>query len=237
MSKTKEILTAVDQGDVEQTRSLLGGDTTLSRASGDHNVTPLHAAAEKDHREIAELLLDAGADLEAETTWGMTPLQWAANMGSKSVGELLLARGAKLNMWAAAGLGMLDAVQTFFDGPDQLKPGAAQCRYQQLLDGNWEKIPPPDDERDALSDAFYIACRNGHKEVAEILLERGADVNFRGFFGGTGLHWAAMNGHRKTVEFLLANGARKDIKDEQFEATPHGWALEGKREEIAALLE
>ena len=43
--------------------------------------------------------------------------------------------------------------------------------------------------------AFVLACRNGHTDVARTLLARGADVNARGFFAGTGLHWAAINGH------------------------------------------
>jgi ankyrin repeat protein len=65
-----------------------------------------------------------------------------------------------------------------------------------------------------------------------LLLERGADVNAKGVFGGTGLHWAAINGHRDTVAFLLAHGADLTIKDAKFAATPEGWAAEGKHEEI-----
>ncbi len=232
----KEILAAVDQGEVERVRTLLDADSLLAKAVGDHGVTPLHAAAEKDHLEIARLLLESGAELEAETTWGMTPLQWAANMGSQQVGSYLIGRGAWLNMWSAAGLGMLDSVKGFWEGADRLKPGAAQNRHHQLLSGAWEKRPPPEDIRGAASDAFYIACRNGHTEVARFLLGQGADIDTRGFFGGTGLHWAAMNGHRETVEFLLESGARADLTDEQFEATPKGWAMEGKHPEIAELL-
>ena len=63
-----------------------------------------------------------------------------------------------------------------------------------------------------------------------------ADINFRGFFGGTGLHWAAINGHRETVEFLLASGADMTLKDEQIQSTPREWALEQQRGDIAQLL-
>ena len=57
--------------------------------------TPLHWAAEHDRRDVAEMLVDAGADLEATTSWGATALDWAATMGSANVADLLVARGAK----------------------------------------------------------------------------------------------------------------------------------------------
>ena len=151
------------------------------------------------------------------------------------VAELLIARGAQLNLWAAAGLGLLDAVDTFFMASGQLKPGAAQNKHHLLPDGSWEKGPPPKDHIEAISDAFYIACRNGHTKVSEFLLEHGANIDFRGFLGGTGLHWAACNGHVETVQFLLENGARQDLKDEQFHKTPRHWALEFGYSNIAAL--
>ena len=51
-------------------------------AKGAHHKTPLHWAAEKNHVEVAKLLLAAGADLHAEVSWGMTPLAWAATARS-----------------------------------------------------------------------------------------------------------------------------------------------------------
>lgn len=236
MDEIKQILRAADEGRTEKVRQLIRSSPALAGARGEHGVTPLHAAAEKDNVELAGLLVEAGAPLEAETTWGMTPLQWAANMGSRRVGKLLVEAGARLNLWAAAGLGMLEQVRSFIVEEGKLKPGAAQPRHHQQLNGEWEKLPPPDDFREAISDAFYVACRNGHTEVGRFLLEQGADVNVRGFFGGTPLHWAAMNGHRETVEFLLENDARRDIRDNQFQATPREWARETHHEEIAELL-
>ena len=72
------MLQAAQRGDVAKVRHLLASDTTLANAKGAHNKTPLHWAAEKNYPELAELLLSAGADINAEVSWGMTPLQWAA---------------------------------------------------------------------------------------------------------------------------------------------------------------
>ena len=236
----EEMLQAAQRGDVAKVRQLLASDTTLANAKGAHNKTPLHWAAEKNYPELAELLVTAGADINAEVSWGMTPLQWAANMGSREVAEILLARGAapQLNMWCAAGLGMLDVVQNFWDSasPSTLKPGAGQTRTRDLGDGKWGKAPPPESYQELISEALHIAARNGHVEVAGFLLEKGADINCRGFFGAPGLHWAAIHGHKAMVEFLIGHGADLTLRDQQFNSTALGWALEGEHMEIAELL-
>ena len=234
----EEMLQAAQRGDVAKVRQLLASDTTLANAKGAHNKTPLHWAAEKNYSELAELLVTAGADINAEVSWGMTPLQWAANMGSREVAEILLAHGAapQLNMWCAAGLGMLNVVQSFWDSPNTLKPGAGQTRTRDLGDGKWGKAPPPESYLELVSEAFYIAARNGHVEVAGFLLEKGADINCRGFFGAPGLHWAAIHGHKAMVEFLIGHGADLTLRDQQFNSTALGWALEGEHLEIAELL-
>lgn len=234
----EEMLQAAQRGDVAKVRQLLASDTTLANAKGAHNKTPLHWAAEKNYPELAELLVTAGADINAEVSWGMTPLQWAANMGSRDVAEILLAHGAapQLNMWCAAGLGMLDVVQSFWDSPNTLKPGAGQTRSRDLGDSKWGKAPPPESYAELVSEALYIAARNGHVEVAKFLLEKGADINSRGFFGAPGLHWAAIHGDKAMVEFLIGHGADLTLRDRQFNSTALGWALEGKHLEIADLL-
>jgi ankyrin repeat protein len=239
MTDPEEMLTACERGDVGRVRQLLALDSTLVNAKGAYDKTPLHWAAEKNFGELAELLVTASASIDAELSWGMTPLQWAANMGSRDVADVLLAHGAQpqLNMWCAAGLGMLNVVQSFWDSPNTLKPGTGQTRSRDLGNGKWGKAPPPESYKEQVSEAFYIAGRNGHVEVARFLLDKGADMNCRGFFGASGLHWAAINGHKPMVEFLVAHGANLHLRDTQFNSTPLSWALEGKQEEIARLLE
>jgi ankyrin repeat protein len=233
----EEMLKACQQGDLSRVRQLLASDSTLVNARGAHQKTPLHWAAERNNAELAGLLLDAGADLNAEVSWGMTPLAWAANMGSRDVAGIFLAHGAgpQLNMWCAAGLGMLDVVESFFDGPNRLKPNAGQTRSRDL-GGNWGTTAPPESYHELVSEAFYIAARNGHVEVAKFLLGKGAEIDQRGFFGASGLHWAAINGHKAMVEFLIGHGADLTLRDQHFQATALGWAMEGKQEEIAEML-
>jgi uncharacterized protein len=235
MNGAGAILQASRNGDVPAVERLLSDDPRLVYASDEHLKTPLHWAAEQDRRDLAEMLLDAGADLEATTSWNATALDWAATMGSTKVADLLLERGAKgMNLIAAASLGKLDLVREFLDSGVPLVSLAGRAAPADP-DDHWVA----DSARmrgDVISNAFYGACRNGHTAVAELLLERGADVNAKGVFGGTGLHWAAINGHQDTVAFLVAQGADLTIRDAKFDSTPEGWAAEGQHDGIRELL-
>lgn len=235
MLRIEDFHSAVESGDAQRVAALLYAQPRLALAAGHYGKTGLHLAAEQDDPEIARLLLDAGARLEAETTWRMTPLEWAANLGHREVARVLLEAGAHLHLWAAAGLGLEQAVRGFWDG-DRLADSAYKPELRQQADGSWASDPDDHDARRLVSDSFYIACRNGHTEIARFLLDRGADIDVRGFFGGTALHWAAGNGHRTTVELLLDRGARRDLLDERFKATARGWALEFQHRDIAELL-
>jgi hypothetical protein len=58
--------------------------------------TPLHDAALNGHIEIAGLLLQNGADVNAKNGRGLTPLNWAARNGHIDILHLLVQNGANL---------------------------------------------------------------------------------------------------------------------------------------------
>jgi ankyrin repeat protein len=234
MSSAPTLLQSVKDGDVSAVKRLLDADRSVVNASDEYLKTPLHWAAQHDHCQIAEILLDAGADLEATTSWGATPFDWAAIMGSTKVADLLLARGAKgMNLVAAASLGKLELVRDFLDSGRPLN----FPRRVVTSEPNDEFVADSARAKgDVISESFYSACRNGHTAVAKLLLDRGADINAKGILGGTGLHWAAINGYKDTVAFLLAHSADLTIRDAKFHSTPEGWAAEGCHGEIRDLL-
>ncbi len=234
---TLQILEAAESGDIRLIATLLGRDPDLANASGAYAKTPLHWAAENDHADAARLLLDGGADLARVTTWGATPLEWAGYLGSRAVAEILLERGATgMNLVLAAGLGKLDLVQDYCDSNESLDGLGIPRRETDAQDEQGWPATAARMKGDVLGEAFQVACRNGHTEVAKYILDRGADIQATGYFGGTGLHWAAFNGHRETVEFLLERGADTRLEDHAFKATPLGWAAEAGHDEIADLI-
>ena len=59
--------------------------------------TPLHWAAYGGHKEITELFIAKGADVNAESENGVTPLHMTVVYDHKEVAELLIANGADVN--------------------------------------------------------------------------------------------------------------------------------------------
>jgi hypothetical protein len=55
-------------------------------------------------------------------------------------------------------------------------------------------------------------------------------INKKDEAGATALHHAAFGGHRRVVEFLVEHGADVNAADDEFGATPAGWAIEYLRE-------
>ena len=103
-------------GQFKTVRDLLDDDPGLLEAPGGDGATPLHFARTV---EVAELLIDRGANLDArDTDHRSTPAQWRIQ-ASPEVTRLLLNRGATPDVFVAAGLGDLElARQVLATDPD-----------------------------------------------------------------------------------------------------------------------
>lgn len=78
MNREDEFFDLVERGDVAGVRALVGEDGALARTFGVDGATALHHAAFHGHREIVDLLLKAGADINArDETHHATPMGWA----------------------------------------------------------------------------------------------------------------------------------------------------------------
>src|SRR3984957_17121012 len=106
---------AAQQGDRAAVRDLLNQKEDVNKAQGD-GMTALHWAASNDDLEMVQLLLNAGANVQAQTRLGaVTPLFMACKSGNASMVEGLLKAGASASapdahgttplMMAAAGGG------------------------------------------------------------------------------------------------------------------------------------
>ena len=95
---TSEIAKAANNGDSDTVRTLLKSNSYLASDKDLYDTTPLHWAAQKNHKDIAELLLASGADVNARNKYGDTPLHFAASAGSTDVARLLLDHGAEIDV-------------------------------------------------------------------------------------------------------------------------------------------
>jgi len=179
-------------------------------ASNEDDMTALHCACDNGHRDVVELLLDYGIDVnQLGCGWdsGMdippsTGLIYACRSGHQDVVQLLLDRdaddswtgdGEKTALLTACGSGHRGVVELL------LKHGVD---INQRGGGEWG----------AVMTGLHCACDNGHRDVVELLLDRGVDVNqvegsCEQASAYTGLHYACRGGHRDVVELLLDRGA------------------------------
>jgi ankyrin repeat protein len=211
-----ELSIAAMKGDMDTVQALIGQNVDVNRAQGD-GTTALHWAAYRDDADMARLLLDAGANVGAETRLGeLTPLFMASKSGYAPIIDMLVKAGADVNsqttigttaLMMAAASGSADAVSVLLDaGAD---PNAKDVYQGQT--------------------ALMFAAAPGRVEVIKVLAERGADIDATSLVpdprktegaggpkwrkgdialgGMTPLGFAARDGRMAAVEALLDGGA------------------------------
>ncbi len=164
-------------------------------------ITPLnYAATEKGNKEVVELLLEKGVDIEARDVQKRTALHIAVKNGDFEITELLLEKGADI-----------EATELFGRTPLHFAAEEGQKELTELL---LEKGADTEARNSRGNTPLHIASREGHKEIAEMLLEKGANnIEAKDKEGRTPHQIALENGHDELAEFLLAKGANK-AKDE-----------------------
>jgi hypothetical protein len=187
--------------DVDAMGDMYRGTTTLGLVA-----TSIHPVQAGVQEELIDLLVARGASLDRavapDYTHGRVVNACLAN-GRGEGAALLADRGAHLDLEAAAGVGRLDIVKTFFDAHGRLRSTATQ---------------------DEMKSGLMWACAYGHIDVVRFLLER--DVGVAELHRGeTALHHAAYGGHAAIVSLLLERGAPVNVKDETWDGTPLAWAL------------
>lgn len=60
---------------------------------------------------------------------------------------------------------------------------------------------------------LHKSAMEGHKDITEVLLDRGARINAQDYDGKTPLHWASANAHKEVILLLIKKGAVINAKD------------------------
>src|SRR3990172_4797631 len=212
------------EGNLEGVRSLLSQQVDVNSAQGD-GMTALHWAAFRDDVAMAELLIEAKANPEAETRVGaVTPLILAARNGSAAMIAALLKAGADPGKAASTGAtplmsaatsGSVDAVKALVDGGADLNAREKTNGQTALMFAAWEN------RADAIRLLLERGAHPGLSSFVNLLDEplfdddglpipkrKGAQSLGNSVMGGmTALHFAARDGNLDAVKALVEAGA------------------------------
>ncbi|MHC4212186.1 MAG: ankyrin repeat domain-containing protein [Planctomycetota bacterium] len=189
--------------------------------------TPLHNAARRGRCKAAELLIRAGADVNAKSKVGLTPLWYAKEKDHTETIDLLSRHGAVESLHDVVMAGDIEQVKRLISKgadvnarsdswlitPMHVAAGEGHKQICELLISGGAEVNAKSGELedDEGWTPLHGACSGGHKEVAELLLDHGAAVNAKTKHSKTPLDVARKEGHQKIVELLLKHGAEEGI--------------------------
>lgn len=197
--KAQDIYQAVSDGDLDSVKKIVEAYPEAVNSSDDKGNTPLHIAVLEAKVDILQYLITNGADINAKNRQSMSPLYYACLEKKTDVVQMLVQHGADVNTQPSA------LLRIAMNGDRDL--------VQILLTAGADV-----DVLESGGTPLQQACYNGHVDVAEILIQHGADPNKPGWRGQTPLMMATLNGKPEAVRLLLEQGADPDLKDSQY-----GW--------------
>ena len=241
---------AICKGDVNTLKRLLREEPKLihARSTREHKATLLHYVSAngvegyrqktpKNIVEIAEVLLNAGADVNAEAEvygGGATALGLVATSVhpfragvQNPLLQLLLDHGADIDHQTSAGNRQNAVMGCLANGRGEAAVFLADRGAQLDLEGaagvgrldvvkaffNTDGSLKRKTNRKKLLSAFQHACFWGRLNVVEFLLDKGVDLSAHQGDGQTPMHCAAIGGQLETIKFLLKQNAPLEVKN------------------------
>ncbi|MCJ1250247.1 hypothetical protein MMC30_007473 [Trapelia coarctata] len=216
--------------------------------------TPLHLTAWGDHQVAIRLLLDKGADIQAQDKRGQTPLHSAVYEKNKAVIRLLLDKGADVDAQDKRGQTPLYSavygnnevvIRLLLDkGADiHAQDGGGQAPLHLAV---WKDNKAAirlllDKEADIQAQdkkgrtPLHLAAWGDHQVAIRLLLDKGADIQAQDKEGRTPLHLAVCRDNKAAIRLLLEKGADINVQDEAV-GTPLHSAVSWNREAVTQLL-
>ncbi|XP_059551504.1 ankyrin-2 isoform X16 [Myotis daubentonii] len=196
-------------------------------AQSQNGFTPLYMAAQENHIEVVKYLLENGANQSTATEDGFTPLAVALQQGHNQAVAVLLENDTK-------GKVRLPALH-IAARKDDTKSAALLLQSDHNADVQSKMMVNRTTESGFTP--LHIAAHYGNVNVATLLLNRGAAVDFTARNGITPLHVASKRGNTNMVKLLLDRGGQIDAKTRDGLTPLHCAARSGHDPAVELLLE
>ncbi|XP_023279626.1 ankyrin-2-like isoform X2 [Seriola lalandi dorsalis] len=199
-------------------------------AQSQNGFTPLYMAAQENHLDVVRYLLENGGNQSTATEDGFTPLAIALQQGHNQVVSILLENDTK-------GKVRLPALH-IAARKDDTKSAALLLQNDHNADVQSKMMVNRTTENGKSGfTPLHIAAHYGNVNVATLLLNRGAAVDFTARNGITPLHVASKRGNTNMVRLLLDRGSQIDAKTRDGLTPLHCAARSGHDSAVELLLE
>ncbi|CAH2292725.1 phosphatase 1 regulatory inhibitor subunit 16B [Pelobates cultripes] len=221
------------RNDPEEVLSLLQSNVDPNLCNED-GLTALHQCCIDNYEDLLKLLLSRGANVNVTDNELWTPLHAAATCGHTNLVRILIQHGADLLAVNADGnmvydlcedeatLDVIENCMTYKGFTQEMINDARQAPEHEMLDEVRALITAAKDLNRTDSQGatlLHIAASRGYAEVAETLLENGAQVDVKDSDSWEPLHAAAFWGQIYVAEILVSHGASLSSKT-SLEETP-----------------
>lgn len=226
---------AARNGQADVVESLIINSKTLdinekNQVTGE---TALICAVKENHKDIVKILINIGADKEAQDNTGFSALNWAAQRGNKEIIEILLKNlssnvsltGNSNSIVSAVYSGDLATVKLFVKEGLPINASDSYGEtplFAAVKIGNIDilkyliKQGVDTQSTDRLGRIpIMLAAQAGYTDIISFLIDNGTDINEQTKEGYTPLVFASANGHSATVDYLLQNGADPNIRNNE----------------------
>ncbi|XP_070833030.1 ankyrin-3-like isoform X34 [Chaetodon trifascialis] len=213
-------------GQTEVVKELVTNGANVN-AQSQNGFTPLYMAAQENHLEVVRFLLENNASQSMATEDGFTPLAVALQQGHDQVVSLLLENDTK-------GKVRLPALHIAARKDDTK---AAALLLQNDHNADVESKMMVNRTTESGFTPLHIAAHYGNINVATLLLNRGAAVDFMARNDITPLHVASKRGNSNMVKLLLDRGSKIDAKTKDGLTPLHCGARSGHEQVVEILLD
>ena len=220
----------VDINAKSQPRILNGESDDVMKSGTSSNIsnisyeTALHAAAKKGHISMAKLLLENGANPNANAELKVTPLHLACFKDHVKMTEIMFTYGADPNI-------------PIFDGSTPLIWACQGNKIHMvgLLLQNGANVETATEDN---ATPLYIASQHGFAEICSLLLRKGANVEVKyQNINDTPLTIAAYKNHLETIQVLVNAGAKLHSTDSNANTALHLACSQGHQDIVYYLLQ
>lgn len=196
-------------GDAEGVRESITQTPRNREAQDGVRNTPLMTAIIAGHKDVVEVLLDAGAELKTSNIGGHSPLSLATQYDREEIVRLLIDRGASLQQRRESLL------------QESLMAELVEFSSVKMLELLIELGAPVDDKDNEGYTPLQRAVAKSDAAKVEVLLKAGADVNTQNAHGVSTLHTALEARSMPMALLLMEHGADPELRDENRRTPMH----------------